>query len=52
MIADAVIVQSVAGLVLFMEVNSQAPLIFSQVAFTWMTLLTTMGVTLRSTATH
>ena len=44
--------QSGAGVVLFMEVNNHVPLIFWQVAFTWMTLLTTMGDTLRSTATH
>ena len=49
---DGNVVQSGAGLVLFMEVNIHIPLIFSQVAFTWMTLLTTMGDVVRSIATH
>jgi hypothetical protein len=50
--ADGNVVQRGAGLVLFMEVNIHFPLIFSQVAFTWMTLLTTMGDVVRSIATH
>ena len=44
--------QSGAGAVLFMEVNSHVPPIFSQVALTWMTLLTTMGDAFKSMATH
>ena len=44
--------QSGAGLVLFMEAKNHLPLIFSQVAFTWITLLTTMGDAFRSIATH